>query len=85
MRTAVKNTVCLHAMTDDPAATMGTSRRQGMDRTLEAVEDMHFTVPVDFETLIVYVAAYFTSLAIPLLIHHRPLSSNLFYARIAPS
>jgi hypothetical protein len=38
--TAVKNTICFHTVTDDPAATMSTGGRQSVDSTLETIENM---------------------------------------------
>jgi len=67
VRAAIEDAICFHAVTNDPAATMGAGRRERMDGTFETVEDMRFPLDVDLKTFIVYVAAYFTSqMIIPL-------------------
>ena len=46
-------------MSDDPAAAVGANRRQRVNGTLEAVEDVHAAVKVNLERLVVVVAADF--------------------------
>jgi hypothetical protein len=72
--TAVKDTLRLHAMTDDPAATVRAGWRQCLDGTFEAIEDMRLTTHSHFKTFVIHIPAYFTSLIVPLLIHYFPLS-----------
>jgi hypothetical protein len=47
-------------MTDDTTAAMGAGWRKGMDRTLEAIEDVCLTAHSHLETFIVRIATYFT-------------------------
>lgn len=49
----------LDAMTNDPAATMRTSRRERVDGAFETVKSVTLSADDDFETLIVIVAADF--------------------------
>lgn len=51
-----------HAVTYDPAVTMFASWRQGMDCTFERIEDVFFTIHMDFHALVIYVAANFAGL-----------------------
>jgi hypothetical protein len=78
VRAAIKHAVGFHAMTDDPAPTMGAGRRQCMDGTFKTIENMGRTAHAYFKTLIVHVSAYFTSHTIVGLclsfIHRLPLS-----------
>jgi hypothetical protein len=69
MGATIKNAFSLHAVTNDPAATMGAGRCQSMDRTFETIEDVRLPSDPHFKALIVHVPAYFASLGIPLLIH----------------
>jgi hypothetical protein len=69
MGAAVEHTVCLHSMTDDPTAAVRAGWRQCLDGTLKAIENMRLATHSHLKTLVIYVAAYFTSLIIPLLIH----------------
>jgi hypothetical protein len=68
--TTIKDTLSLHAVTDDPAAAMGTGWCQGMDGAFKTIEDMRLAIDPHFKALIVHVPAYFTSHIIPLLIHY---------------
>ena len=68
--TAIKDSICLHAVTDDPTAAVRTRGRQGVNGTFKAIEDMGLTTYPHFKTFIVHVTAYFTALIIPLLIHY---------------
>ena len=58
--TAVENAVYLHAVADDPAATVGTKRRERFDGTLETVEEMTAAVADDLDALVVLIATGFT-------------------------
>jgi hypothetical protein len=66
---AIEDTLCLHAVTNNPTAAVRAGWRQGLDGTLEAIEDMRLAAHPHFKTFIIHVAAYFTSFIIPLLIH----------------
>jgi hypothetical protein len=77
MGTTVKDSLCLHAVTDDPTAAVRAGWRQCLNGTFKAIEDMGLTTHPHFKTLIVHVTAYFTAFIIPLLIHYLPLSLNL--------
>jgi hypothetical protein len=68
--TAVKDSICLHAVPDDPTAAVRTGGRQGVNSTFKAIENMRLTTYPHFKTFIVHVTAYFTALIIPLLIHY---------------
>jgi hypothetical protein len=48
-----------HAVTNDFAPAMITFRRDHMDRTLEAVEDVRFSLEPDLERFVVVVSAMF--------------------------
>ncbi len=48
-----------NAVTDDPTAAVRTLRREGVDRTFKAVEDMLPAARDHFERLVVIVPAYF--------------------------
>jgi hypothetical protein len=74
MGTAVKDTIRLHTMTDDPATAVRAGWRQRVDCTLKAIEDMRLTSDPQLKTFIVHIPTHFTSLIVPLLIHHFPLS-----------
>jgi len=74
MGAAIKDALCLHSMTDDPATTMGAGWCQGMDRAFKTIKDMRLAVDPHFEAFVVHIPAYFTSRVIPLLIHNLPLS-----------
>lgn len=50
-----------------------------MDRTFETVEDMRLPSDPHFKTLVVHIAAYFTSHIIPLLIHFVASFSDLAF------
>ena len=60
MGTTKNLAVGFHSMSDDPAAAVGANRRQRVNGTLEAVEDVHAAVKVNLERLVVVVAADFT-------------------------
>jgi hypothetical protein len=60
MGTAEEDTIHLHAMTDDPAATMRARGRQGVDGAFKAIEYMRFTVLAHLKTFVILVAAYLT-------------------------
>ena len=60
MGTAEEDTVHLHAMTYNSAATMRAGRCQSMDGAFEAVEDMRLTVLAHLKTFVIFVAAYLT-------------------------
>jgi hypothetical protein len=80
VRAAVKYAIGLHAMTNDTASTMRAGGRQRMDGAFETVENMRDTAHAYLKTLIVYVAAYFTSHTICLtssFIHRLPLSLTI--------
>src|SRR5687768_2547332 len=53
----------LHAVTDDPALAMVASRREHVDRALEAVEDVRLSVHDDRERLVVAVSAVLADVA----------------------
>lgn len=55
--TAEDLTVRLHTVTDDPATAVGTTWRERLDRTLEAVERTPHVFSNDIERLVVIVAA----------------------------
>ena len=76
--TAIKHTLRLHSVADDPAAAMGAGRRQGVDGTFEAIEDMRLTVDPNFKAFIVHIPTDFTSPGILLSIHDLPLFSLAF-------
>jgi hypothetical protein len=60
MSAAIQSVCCFHPMPDDPATTMGASRRQRMDRTFETIEYMGFVPHPHFEALIIRIATDFT-------------------------
>ena len=60
MVTAEKGAILLQSVAEDPDTTMVAGRRQSMDRTLEAVEDMRFPVHGDLKCLVVVVTAGLT-------------------------
>lgn len=49
MGTAEEDTIHLHTVTNNSAATMRTRRRQGMDGTFEAIENVRLTAQADFK------------------------------------
>jgi len=57
VRAAIENTLVLDPVADDPAAAMRTRRRENLDRTLEAVENVVLSGLADRECLVVFVAA----------------------------
>jgi hypothetical protein len=61
VRTAVEKTILLYSMADDFAPTMDAYRRQCMDRTLEAIEGVRYTLHSHIERFIVVVPADFTT------------------------
>jgi hypothetical protein len=69
MGATIEDTLRLHAVTDNSAATMGAGWRQGMNGTLEAIENMRFPANPHFKTFVIHIATYFTSVVIPLLVH----------------
>jgi hypothetical protein len=58
--TAEEDSVHLHTVTEDPAATMRACGRQSMDGTLKAIEDMNLTFLAHLKTFIIFVAANLT-------------------------
>src|SRR5215213_8307740 len=83
MGTTIENTIRFHAVTDDAAATMGTSGCQSVNRALETIEDMGCAADTDFKAFVIYVAAHFTPHPIfprrtSTFIHRLPLSSITF-------
>src|SRR6266540_5905534 len=62
--TAVKDTIRLHAVTDDPATAVRAGWCQCMDRTFKAIEDMRLTSDPHLKTFIVHIPTHFTSLII---------------------
>src|SRR5687768_9841681 len=85
--TAIEDAICLHAMTNHPAPTMGARGRQRMNGAFEAVEDVRLTLHSYFKTLIIYVTTYFTSPAIASLCcsrfsHCLPLSLTILARRL---
>jgi hypothetical protein len=52
--------VGLDAMADNPAATVDANWRQGVDRTLEAIENVYVAVEVNLKRLVIVVTADFT-------------------------
>lgn len=57
---AIEGIRCLHAVTDDAAATMGTGGSQRVDGALKAVEYMSLAAHFHLETFVVNVAAHLT-------------------------
>src|SRR5215211_1026189 len=57
VRAAEHAPVALHAVADDPAATVAADGREGMDRALEAVERVSRSVDRDLKRLVVVVPA----------------------------
>src|SRR5262245_43305186 len=74
MHAAIDRAFMLDAVSDDAAAAMRAHRRQHMDRTFEAVENEGAAAHLDFEALVVIVAALlasrhgFAPLAVPSLV-----------------
>jgi len=62
IRATEKRALCLDAMTDDPAATMGANGRKLMDRAFKAIEDMSVSSRNDLKAQVILIAAYFTTL-----------------------
>jgi hypothetical protein len=60
MGTAKEVIRCLHAMTNDAAAAMGTGGCQGVDGALEAVEYMRLAAHLHLKTFVIDVAAHLT-------------------------
>jgi len=85
MGTTEKDTIHLHAVTNDSTSTMRARRCQGMDGAFEAIEYMGLAVLAHFKTLVICVAAYLTfgelasssSELIFFSFHYTPLSSLL--------
>jgi hypothetical protein len=61
MSAAIDLAICFHAVTDHVAVTMGTFRRERVDRALEAIERMAFAASDNFKGFFVIVAANFTN------------------------
>jgi len=60
MGAAVKGSVGLYTMPDDPGAAVLTGRSKGGDGAFKAVEHMRLACHVHLKGLIILVAAYFT-------------------------
>jgi hypothetical protein len=60
MVAAEKGSVLLEAVSDDATSALLTTRGQGMDRALEAIEDVLLAAHHDLERLVVIVPAVFT-------------------------
>jgi hypothetical protein len=86
VRAAVKYAIGFHAVTNDPASAVCAGGCQRVDGAFETIENMRDPAHPDLKTLIVHVAAYFTSHTVCLtasFVHNLPLSSTI--ARIALS
>lgn len=55
---AIKRSIYFNSMPDDAAATVRASRRQGLDRAFEAVEDPGFAFHLDGERFVVIISAH---------------------------
>jgi hypothetical protein len=64
VRTAIKGTLGLNTVADDPAIAMVAAWGKRVNRAFETVEIMRFTMDGDFHRLIVIVSANFTFLHI---------------------
>ena len=60
MRAAIHLVTSFHAVADDSAPTMSATGREGLNRTLEAVEGMRLAGHSDREGFIVVIATEFT-------------------------
>jgi len=59
MGAAIDHTLLFDSVPDDAATAMVADRREGMNRTLERIERVFLAGKVDFEGLVVIVAASF--------------------------